>query len=391
VNLNASPAVWLAQIQQLAYPAGQSSKFSEADFNDVKGQLATEFSYLALARNLQTNILSLYQNQQSNVELILNQAASDIKANIDVDDKALTTSTPWSTFTSDIFPVLENLSAFGSIGGPAAGAAGNVFKNALGIGTLLINSTTERSNDPGGISQVMHSLAKEEIAVSDLAQHTADEYTDTLVSLGNDFKRVVTDWGRLKAVGGPISTGQLVWDPSAAGTFLRAFDLTTRRQFYPLLMHSNSNFFITRIKYSDTVYLGRDDHTNFGNNNQCDQSRFHQAQDNLTGYDNQGVDLRGTAWWPGVLQVSSGPGSDSHNPPAYWWDVWALGEGPGTNNRCPIPDYGFMPDTYGMFDPIDNTDNYQTNGLGLWKPYIFQYHWQPQVVFNSYYGGSVTP
>jgi hypothetical protein len=61
----------------------------------------------------------------------------------------------------------------------------------------------------------MHALANEEVAEADLAQHAADEYTDSLVTLGNDFKRVVTDWGRLKTVGGPISTGQLVWDPSA--------------------------------------------------------------------------------------------------------------------------------------------------------------------------------
>ncbi len=41
----------------------------------------------------------------------------------------------------------------------------------------------------------MHSLAKEEIAEADVAEHVANEYTDSLVSMGNDFKRVVTDWG----------------------------------------------------------------------------------------------------------------------------------------------------------------------------------------------------
>jgi len=64
-------------------------------------------------------------------------------------------------------------------------------------------------------------------------------------------------------------------------------------------------------------------------------------------------------------------------------------EGLGTNNGCPLPDYS----AYYLrhVRPIDDTDSYQTNGLGLWEPYIFQYHWQPQLVFNSCFGGSVTP
>jgi hypothetical protein len=158
-------------------------------------------------------------------------------------------------------------------------------------------------------------------------------------------------------------------------------------------MHSNPDFFITRTKYSDTQYYGRDDRTQLPHDGRCDQSRFHEAQDNQAnpGYDSEGEDLRGTGWWPGILQVSTGNSSDPHNPGAYWWDVWALGLDPGTDNRCPLPYWGNLPNTYGMFDPISNGDNYQTNGLGLWKPYIFQYHWVPQVYFNEWYGGSVTP
>jgi hypothetical protein len=386
INLNASPAIWLTQLQQLTYPSDQSSNFSAADFNDIKGQLGTEFNYLAVVRNLQNNILSMYQNQQSNVGLILDQAASDISSAILVDDKAQTPTSPWSVLSADVFPVIENLSGFAGLAGPEVGAVGNGIKTALGLGTLVINSTTERTNDPGGVSQLMHTLAKEQVEVSHLAQHSADEYTDTLVSVGNDFKRVVTDWGRLKTVGGPIATGQLVWDPSASGAFLRAFDLTTRRQFYPLLMHA-SDFFITRVKYSDVQYKGRDDHAVYGNHEQCDQSAFYQAQDSSF---SNAENMRGTAWWPGVLQVSSGVDGD-HNPPAYWWDIWALAAPQGTNAHCPLPSYGTDAPTYGMFDPIDDTDNYQTGGLGLWKPYIFQYHFRPQVVFNAYYGGDVTP
>ena len=393
INLNVSPEVWLTQLDQLTFPPANDANyqqygnsFTPTDFANVKDQLAQEFAYVADARNLQNNILSLYQDQQSNVGLILDQAASDIKADLFSDTPPPTTPTPWSTFTSDVFPVLSNLAGFLPEGG-------NVAKTALGVGTLVVDNATDHSNDGSGVSQTMHALANEEVAEANLAQYAADQYADSLGTVGNDFKRVVTDWGRLKSVGAPIESGQLTWDPVATSMFLRAFDLTTRRQYYPLLMRDNSDFFVTHIRYGDTQYYGRDDHFKWGNDEGCDQSKFHEAQDNLTGYDDDGEDLRGTAWWPGLLQVSQGPSDDPHNPPAYWWDIWALGEGPGTNDHCPEPGQGPLPNTYGMFDPITIGDTTETNGLGLWKPYILQYGgWAHTYLdFNAYYGGSVTP
>jgi hypothetical protein len=64
VNLNISPDVWLTNLYQLIYP-GTSAGFTENDFDDVQGQLAIEFGYLSDIRNLQNNILSLYQSQET--------------------------------------------------------------------------------------------------------------------------------------------------------------------------------------------------------------------------------------------------------------------------------------------------------------------------------------
>jgi hypothetical protein len=104
-------------------------------------------------------------------------------------------------------------------------------------------------------------------------------------------------------------------------------------------MRYNPTFFITHIRYGDIQYYGRDDKLHWGHNqdSNCDQSKFHEAQDNLQspGYADDGEDLRGTAWWPGYLQSSQGTSDDPHHPPAYWWDVWALGLGPETNDHHP--------------------------------------------------------
>ena len=100
----------------------------------------------------------------------------------------------------------------------------------------------------------MQSLSNENITAATLAEHEADQYTDSLATLGNDFKRVVTDWTSLQAIGAPIESGQLSWDPSATSFYLRAFDLATRRRFYPQLINGTKNYFAGLIKYADWKY-----------------------------------------------------------------------------------------------------------------------------------------
>jgi len=94
--------------------------------------------------------------------------------------------------------------------------------------------------------------------VAQLDQYAANQFADNLSSIGNDFNRVVSDWGRLSAVGEPIQNGKSTWDPSAAGPCLKVFDLSTRRRYYQLLMANNSEFFVSHIQKADDEYVGRD-------------------------------------------------------------------------------------------------------------------------------------
>jgi hypothetical protein len=108
-----------------------------------------------------------------------------------------------------VFPTLENLVSF--VPGGAS------IKKALGVATLVINTSIEHSNDATGNSQQTIALAQQDIAASQLAQTAVNQYTDSLITLGNDFNRILSDWGRLKAAGGPLSKDQLQWDPPASG------------------------------------------------------------------------------------------------------------------------------------------------------------------------------
>jgi hypothetical protein len=373
VNQNASPENWLTQVYQLTYPSSQVG-FTQADFNDVQTQLEIEFNYVSLVRNLQNNILNLYQSQQSNVALILQQAEDEVQSDIFKDTPPPVTPAAWSTFTTDVFPTLTNLAGFIPEGGTA-------IQTALGIGTLVVDSSVERSNDPNGNSQLMQALSAQDIAASQVAQYAVDQYTDSLITMGNDFNRILCDWGRLKTVGGPIASGQLQWDNAAQGYFLRAFNLTARRQYYPALIKVNSSFFVNHISYGDYQYFGSDNRNIYNGDEGCTQSDFHQGQDNGGFY--EGGDFRGTAWYPGVIQSRSGDGA---NPGAYWWDIWALGLSPETNDHCPDPHggYGNLPNTFGMFDKIDQNS---TTGLGIWKAKFFN-RWTGRILAhnNSYFG-----
>jgi hypothetical protein len=41
-----------------------------------------------------------------------------------------------------------------------------------------------------------------------------------------------------------------------------------------------------------------------------------------------------------------------------------------------------------MFDPIATDDTYESDGLGLWKPYILEYYWTPQLHQNNYFSNT---
>ena len=163
----------------------------------------------------------------------------------------------------------------------------------------------------------------------------------------------------MKAIGGPLSSGELQWDDSASGYFLRAFNLTARRQYYPALM-ANSDFFIAYDNYASVNYIPDDnDYLRNGTKDEgCDIDKFQQAQESNDSH------YAGTAWYPGVLQSTNNPIGDKY-PNTYWWDLWALGDSAGTIASCPDS----RPDTFGMFDPIDLNN---TSALGLWKPYFFE-------------------
>jgi hypothetical protein len=357
-NLNIDPDVWLTEIYQLN--GSNQSSFTQQEFSAVQGQLAQELAYVAEVRELQNNIVSLYQDQQSNLSLILQQAQDTVIANLDLDESQPVSQPPLLSYLQD------GLNVAGPIGGLAgltqgpAGVAETVgIQTAVGLATNIVSYASEQTNDGDGTPLIQKE--KTEIAAGQLAQSAADDFALSLISLGNSFDRAVSDWNRLKAVGAALDSNELPWDGSAAGLMLQAYDLAARRQMYTKLLAPT--YTVEHYQNGD-VTGNRGDAHGYAD---CELWNF--------------MDNNNSEWWgfwpntkvdgptSGLDQPPPGRSKPDLAPQDLWWDLWLIVQNEHVK-KC--PDSGDTdasnPTLFHMFDPIDPNDS---TPLGIYKPWFF--------------------
>lgn len=223
-NLNASATLWLSELQGLHFPADQS--FSMNDFYTMKDQLLTEFQYVALVRLFETNIADMYQNQQSNVSLLLSQAYNTIQNALHPPPTMTIRKPSPLQIAEGALPIGEDLLS-------VAGPPGAVAKAGVDTTLFTIRLCLEEANDGHGAPLAPPTRVQvAEITDADLAGDAANTFAASLVTLGNGFDRILTDWGRLQAVGEPLASGQITWTPDAAGFALQGFDISARREYF---------------------------------------------------------------------------------------------------------------------------------------------------------------
>ena len=83
-----------------------SSGFDQTSFDAMKAQLTTEFQYVAAVRQLQANIRQMYNDQQSNVGLELQQAQDEVTASAQVALNTPASSASWLGILGDVFRVV---------------------------------------------------------------------------------------------------------------------------------------------------------------------------------------------------------------------------------------------------------------------------------------------
>ncbi len=365
VNQNVDPSIWLSQLQQLSFNANVLPGSDQADFDAMKAQLATEFQYVRLVRLFQGNVRNLFQDQQANIALLLQQAQDDVLANLT--QVQLTDMVPAHSLSGtleDLFSVAAGLAGFI----PGGGAITAGVKTALALGTVAVKDSASTTNSPTG--QALRTQENVEIAAGNLAGQAADEFAQTLVSLGDQFDRIVIDWGRLKTLGGPLLANQVPWDSNVTGYLLRSFDTLTRRDMYTKLIGSPNVAEVEYYSYvTDQAYIG--DTFSNTSNDVCTWSEgnnidpYYQLANRPVLFYPSGAPNTDTEDTRG----QQGSGSSVHFYPFdYQWAVWALVLDSEGGHECAVQ-HG-QPDAtvYGLFKPLDPND---TSALGAYRLWFF--------------------
>ncbi len=378
-NLNQVPSVWLALLTSLTIPsdcAGSTApdctlSFSQDDFDTAKTQLTTELQYVALARQYQSNLLGTLQSQQANVSLLLQQAGDEVLGSVNyVTSGTVTPKGNWKTYVKDGIAIGGPILEAGISAVPLVGGAANVFlKSGFAIATLELNGSTKRVYDPNGRS--LQEQAHDLVTIGSLAKSQADEYAQTLTSLGADMQRILSDWGRLQAIAIPIQRNTLVWSPDSAGNMLTVYNQAIRRKFYTQILPAG--YMISHYRYAEPGTPGTYEGTFFQPGS--DQCLFWN-NGGLTNLRTQNPDSY--AFYPGAL--IDGPGanitatqvSGNSYPTDVWWDLWMMQDKNAAPN-CPTSDQTQLPtaafyNTTGLFRPLDPAS---TTALGLYKPWFY--------------------
>ncbi|MBV9036311.1 MAG: hypothetical protein JO182_17620 [Acidobacteriaceae bacterium] len=354
VNLNASPSLWLSQLQGLTFNSSVLPNSDAANFNAMKQQLATEFEYVALIRLFQTNVTSLYQDQQANISLLLQQAQNEVISNLQLDLNTPAQSPSWVSIVSDVFGVAQIVAGFTGAGPVPVGTA-------LSLGTFVLSKVSEYTNTPAGSS--LKAEENVETTAGNMANKAANEFSLQLVSLGNEFDRIATDWGRLKRLGAPLLADEIPWDANASGILLQAYDRRVSREFYTKLLMPNT--VIQVVPYTnDSIYID----LTFGNdNNRCEWPKYVQNNPQLLYYPN------------GLPNTDKNDPHGNAFPYDYQWGMWTLIFAQHQGDECPGAHHPF-PSTFGLFKPLDPGD---PTALGMYRLWFYTRENYPVVINNS--------
>ena len=351
-NLNAVPDAWLAQMQSLSYV--QTTAFTEQDLASVKEQLTLEFKYLSALRQFQSNVTSLYADQQANVGLILQQAQDAVEGAVPIPPDSSSSSASWTGILNDVFNVMGPVGGLLPLADPETeGISGGLYV-ALGVGSTLLDVASDEANDASG-----NPLAQQEVietTASNLAQKAASEYAQNLIALGAQFDRVATDWGRLKTIGSPLINNQIPWDGRATGMLLQSFDLSSRREYFTKLLAAN--YYIDQL-----VYASPDSDYNDAYFQGCD---WWGVMNDADGANKGGA----YGFFPGAR--IDGPLSTPHPggnlyPHGIWWDAWFFGM-QGNQADCPSISSLAPSGALGLFDPVNPVN---PASLGIYKPWFY--------------------
>ncbi|MES2222816.1 MAG: hypothetical protein V4587_17830 [Acidobacteriota bacterium] len=386
-NLNLTPSLWYSALSNLQPPGDCSQPnnpcgFTDTDFAVARTQLLQELDDLTALRALQNNMVTSAIAEEPDFNSLLTAAGNNVLANIPY----TTTLKIGANTTNDVLNVVGAASGFFSFIPVVGGGISAGVRTGIGLYELLSDDGTT-VNDPNGVS--LKQQEQDFSQISKLADARANQYAESIASIGTAFNRIVSDWGRMQTAAMPVINNTLQFDDQALGQYLTGFNLETRRSLYAALMPLN--YYAVHYRYADPGLNGDIgfqpgwlDITAIPLSVTCD------AADGLPKLLANNPQSYG--FWAGALidgpgatlQTSTG-GSGNAYPFDAWWDLWFVGQKQSYDNfmsqngglegnspGCPTESPGtFLPsasffNATELFTPI-GTD---ANALGLYKPWF---------------------
>ena len=366
INQNVAPEVWLQQLRTLSYAdAGQEPGFSQEDFTAMQQQLGVEIEYLSAVRRLQANIFQLYQQRQAAVPLLLIEAQDRVLRDLQVDLNTPVHQPKWASITNSVLGVLGGISTIAGLAGAEAGGPiiATGLKTALALGQLGVTIAADETTKAAGTS--LKAEENLEAVAAEVAANAAETYSATLGQVAGQFDRIVSDWGRLRAVGGPLAAGLIPWDNSASFLLMKAYDRVIRREFYTSLLQANAQ--ITVFEQASAGPFNTNTWHAIDNTAAChyDQTTINPYYGRVYSGSGSSAQQLPILFYPSGQPNTLFSASNSY-PYDYSWSVWALVLSKNGTDLCPLSDP--QPGTFGLFDPLDPDD---AGGLGAYRLWWF--------------------
>jgi hypothetical protein len=223
-DLDAPLASYQGNITRAVYK--KSLGFSEDDFETLQNQLNTELTYTIAIQKFENNLTTLFTAENSNLGLLLTNDYTTVEQNLYQPPPPPSDSTFFDVLdvTADGLSLASYVEQLTPEGQLAAGAAS--------IALYVTEDFIHSPSGPPALNQKGQLLSTYGALASDAASNFADgEY-----QIGNLFDLILSDWGKLQALGLPLDQGKIVWDDSLTGEILGNYDRSIRKQYLISLM-----------------------------------------------------------------------------------------------------------------------------------------------------------
>ncbi|MFL5859916.1 MAG: hypothetical protein ACJ780_03930 [Solirubrobacteraceae bacterium] len=197
--------------------------FCGTDFNEVKSELLDEFAWVSTVRSFIDNLLSPYEQNGGGAVFAVDSIYDDIENSLPPPPK-MSTSLNWLSVVGDALDIGAGIAGF--VSGPAS-AALTIGSGAFGLGSNFLVA-------PGG--GTANTVTAD--APDDLSAQLADQQTAAVEGIDRLEAILLTDYGKLSAVGTKAGGGDPSWAWTADTTLdtITALNASTRGASYTSLI-----------------------------------------------------------------------------------------------------------------------------------------------------------